>query len=960
MPKMKHLLRKLHIGGTTINNHHHQTLPPPEPEPEPIPVLIATTTPSSSSSALPSPTPIAPDPNPNNNFHLLEEEEFEMQLAMAISASDSDVVKKDPESAQIDAAKQISLGYEASDSDTQALSQFQSLRYWNYNVVDYKEKVMDGFYDVYGITSSNLIERGRMPLLADLQTAPVSRNVDCEVILVNRRNDIELKQLEEKARALFKECFVSELGLILSGLLQKLADIVVDRMGGPVGNADNIMRRWAMRSRELRNFSRTIVLPLGRLDVGLSRHRALLFKVLADRINIPCMLVKGSYYTGSDDGAVNLIKADDGSEYIIDLMGAPGTLIPAEVPSSQLQNYGFNVMGCAEIAGLHNSMHPMLDDGTGMLGVLSDFGRISTAGWVPAEELLDMGCQTKPDEINHVEVSEAERFKHTKAYECSSHIEASTAEKMHVKNVSKYVLSAAKNPEFAQKLQNVLLESGASPPLNLFSDINSQDTGKEKVNEKNDVQADPNRLLLSHEKSLVSSQGVGCSSDTRLCQSANRLSEQEIELHTDGIRFYNSSQSDQRGKGVVTVSDGVNDRGQSKAVVLNSISINPQKMCKEKCIESSLPKTAVSCERHNGVDCVCDNDENGLKNKVGASFENVDFGKDSAIQVNETASEDCNLYDGKSKKVNSVMGEGIEWEVQWEDLCIGERIGIGSYGEVYRADCNGTEVAVKKFLDQDFSGGALAQFKSEIEIMLRLRHPNVVLFMGAITRPPNFSILTEFLPRGSLYRLLHRPNLRIDEKRRLRMALDVAKGMNYLHTSHPPVVHRDLKSPNLLVDKHWVVKVCDFGLSRTKHHTYLSSKSCAGTPEWMAPEVLRNEPANEKCDVYSFGVILWELATTRIPWKGLNPMQVVGAVGFQNKRLEIPEEIDPVVAQIIRDCWQGGTVAAIVLPADVPTFPSSASGCRKNKLNTVNEVVHNILAITIRFEVVSGSKSQCS
>jgi sterile alpha motif and leucine zipper-containing kinase AZK len=188
--------------------------------------------------------------------------------------------------------------------------------------------------------------------------------------------------------------------------------------------------------------------------------------------------------------------------------------------------------------------------------------------------------------------------------------------------------------------------------------------------------------------------------------------------------------------------------------------------------------------------------------------------------------------------------------------------------------------------------------------MLRLRHPNVVLFMGAVTRPPNFSILTEFLPRGSLYRLLHRPNHQLDEKRRMRMALDVAKGMNYLHTSHPTVVHRDLKSPNLLVDKNWVVKVCDFGLSRMKHHTYLSSKSTAGTPEWMAPEVLRNEPANEKCDVYSFGVILWELATSRVPWKGLNPMQVVGAVGFQNRRLEIPDDIDLTVAQIIRECWQ--------------------------------------------------------
>ncbi|KAJ6832820.1 serine/threonine-protein kinase EDR1-like [Iris pallida] len=197
--------------------------------------------------------------------------------------------------------------------------------------------------------------------------------------------------------------------------------------------------------------------------------------------------------------------------------------------------------------------------------------------------------------------------------------------------------------------------------------------------------------------------------------------------------------------------------------------------------------------------------------------------------------------------------------------------------------------------------------------MLRLRHPNVVLFMGAVTRPPNLSILTEYLPRGSLYRLLHRPKVQLEEKRRLRMALDVAKGMNYLHSSHPPIVHRDLKSPNLLVDRNWVVKVCDFGLSRLKHHTFLSSKSTAGTPEWMAPEVLRNEPSDEKSDVYSFGVILWELATLRMPWSGMNPMQVVGAVGFQNRRLDIPKEVDPVAAQIISDCWQSD-------PSQRPSF----------------------------------------
>lgn len=138
---------------------------------------------------------------------------------------------------------------------------------------------MDGFYDLNGF-SSNLIERGKMPLLVDLQTASLSENVGCEVILVNRMVDIKLKQLEKNAFAVSKDYCLSGQGLLSSGLLQKLADIVVDRMGGPVGDPDEMMKKWSARSHELRDSLRTIVIPLGCLDVGLSRHRALLFKVV--------------------------------------------------------------------------------------------------------------------------------------------------------------------------------------------------------------------------------------------------------------------------------------------------------------------------------------------------------------------------------------------------------------------------------------------------------------------------------------------------------------------------------------------------------------------------------------------------------------------------------------------------------------------------------------------------------
>lgn len=137
---------------------------------------------------------------------------------------------------------------------------------------------MDGFYDVYGLASNSNMQ-GKMPLLVDLQATSISDHVDYEVILVNRNTDPALQQLESKAVSIALECQASELDPVSSGLVQKIADLVVDCMGGPVSDADEMLRRWTVRNYELRNSLNTIILPLGCLDVGLSRHRALLFKV---------------------------------------------------------------------------------------------------------------------------------------------------------------------------------------------------------------------------------------------------------------------------------------------------------------------------------------------------------------------------------------------------------------------------------------------------------------------------------------------------------------------------------------------------------------------------------------------------------------------------------------------------------------------------------------------------------
>ncbi|KAG5593126.1 hypothetical protein H5410_043640 [Solanum commersonii] len=261
-------------------------------------------------------------------------------------------------------------------------------------------------------------------------------------------------------------------------------------------------------------------------------------------------------------------------------------------------------------------------------------------------------------------------------------------------------------------------------------------------------------------------------------------------------------------------------------------------------------------------------------------------------------------HGSSSNKNENELSLIVHCEIRWEDISLSEEIGQGAFGVVYHGIWKGSDVAVKVFFGNQRCETTLLDYKKEIDIMKRLRHPNVLLFMGAVSTQEKLAIITEYMPRGSLFKVLHRNNPPLDLKRRLRMALDVARGMCYLHQRNPPIVHRDLKSSNLLVDKSWTVKVGDFGLSKLKHATFLTANSGRGTPQWMAPEVFRNEPSTEKSDVFSFGVILWELMTESIPWKDLNPLQVVGVVGFMDGRLDIPQKLDPHVSAIILDCWQ--------------------------------------------------------
>ncbi|XP_059072692.1 uncharacterized protein LOC131066764 isoform X8 [Cryptomeria japonica] len=258
------------------------------------------------------------------------------------------------------------------------------------------------------------------------------------------------------------------------------------------------------------------------------------------------------------------------------------------------------------------------------------------------------------------------------------------------------------------------------------------------------------------------------------------------------------------------------------------------------------------------------------------------------------------------------LSSEADCEILWKDLVLGEQIGKGFCGVVFHGLWHGSDVAIKAFNGREYSDEVLQGLKKEVSIMKRLRHPNVLLFMGAVYAPEHLAIVTELLPRGSLFKILHKSKRNLELRHRLRMALDVARGMSYLHRRKPPIIHRDLKSSSLLVDKNWTVKVGDFGLSQLKNATFLSTKVGKGSvrdtelliqPNWMAPEVLRNESSNEKSDVYSFGVILWELVTSQIPWDNCNALQVIEIVGFMDFRPEIPDGLDPKLTALICDCW---------------------------------------------------------
>ncbi|XP_023695740.2 mitogen-activated protein kinase kinase kinase 13 [Paramormyrops kingsleyae] len=247
---------------------------------------------------------------------------------------------------------------------------------------------------------------------------------------------------------------------------------------------------------------------------------------------------------------------------------------------------------------------------------------------------------------------------------------------------------------------------------------------------------------------------------------------------------------------------------------------------------------------------------------------------------------------GKTYSTDYKLQQQDMWEVPFEEISELQWLGSGAQGAVFLGKFHSEEVAIKKVREQK---------ETDIKHLRKLKHPNIISFKGVCTQAPCYCIIMEYCAQGQLYEVL-RAGRKITPRLLVDWASGIASGMNYLHLHK--IIHRDLKSPNVLVTHNDTVKISDFGTSKE-----LSDKSTkmsfAGTVAWMAPEVIRNEPVSEKVDIWSFGVVLWELLTGEIPYKDVDSSAIIWGVGSNSLHLPVPSTCPDGFKILMKQTWQG-------------------------------------------------------
>ncbi|XP_023291422.2 mitogen-activated protein kinase kinase kinase isoform X3 [Lucilia cuprina] len=260
--------------------------------------------------------------------------------------------------------------------------------------------------------------------------------------------------------------------------------------------------------------------------------------------------------------------------------------------------------------------------------------------------------------------------------------------------------------------------------------------------------------------------------------------------------------------------------------------------------------------------------------------------------------------------VPSAIGDIQPHEIEYEELDIREVIGVGGFCKVHRGFYRKEEVAIKAARqtadeDMDTMRDSVLQ---EAKLFWALKHENIVSLRGVCLKPPKLCLVMEFARGGSLNRIL--AGRKIPPDVLVNWAIQIAKGMNYLHNEAPiSVIHRDLKSSNVLIFEaiegdnlhKKTLKITDFGLARELYNT--TRMSAAGTYAWMPPEVISRGTYSKSSDVWSYGVLLWELITGETPYKGFDSLSVAYGVAVNTLTLPIPKTCPEAWGKLMKSCW---------------------------------------------------------
>ncbi len=253
--------------------------------------------------------------------------------------------------------------------------------------------------------------------------------------------------------------------------------------------------------------------------------------------------------------------------------------------------------------------------------------------------------------------------------------------------------------------------------------------------------------------------------------------------------------------------------------------------------------------------------------------------------------------------MHSLTLSGFNFYINFSELKFIQKIGEGGFGQVFLATWNGKYVAIKKFSTKEKHNTkySLNKFIKEINVISNLRHPNVVLYIGASINKVEYYMISEFITKGSLFDCLHVQKNKFTENEQLNIAYEIAIALRYLHSRK--INHCDLKSSNILLDDNLKIKVSDFGLSRLKNiFSFNENKGRIGTSHWMPPEIMKAQKYEESSDVFSYGMIVWEILTGEIPYYGLTPNQIIGLVSDSRKIVEVPKNGHPALRKLIKNC----------------------------------------------------------